>query len=205
MSTWYQEMFGDPNFWQAWIDRLHELRQGPLSTATIAAYIDEFANQLNPGNAVDTPAKRSAQRWSVSAPRPATSNTPITNNSFDGQYTGEVTWLKYWWERRLAFMDSQVTRPAVANLPQGQVPAGTMVTLSSPSQSQAGVKIYYTTDMTDPRPRAPGPVLSPSAIEYTAPIVITAPTHLYIRTWNPATLPLVGSGWSAPTVLYYYP
>ena len=207
---WYREMFTDPNFWQAWIDRLHQLRQGPLATATILARIDEFAGQLNPGNAADTPAKRSIARWSVSSPRTAASNTAITNNLFDGQYTGEVAWLKYWWASRLNFMDKQFTRPAVANPPAGKVAIGTKVTLSSPSQSLPGVKIYYTTDGTDPRPRAPGPVLSPSAIEYTGPITITGPITLIVRTWNPAvpsqpavgTVP-VGSSWSAPSVLSY--
>jgi len=207
---WYREMFTDPNFWQAWIDRLHQLRQGPLATATILARIDEFAGQLNPGNAADTPAKRSIARWSVSSPRTAASNTAITNNLFDGQYTGEVAWLKYWWASRLNFMDKQFTRPAVANPPAGKVAIGTKVTLSSPSQSLPGVKIYYTIDGTDPRPRAPGPVLSPSAIEYTGPITINGPITLIVRTWNPAvpsqpavgTVP-VGSSWSAPSVLSY--
>lgn len=207
---WYSEMFRDVNFWQAWIDRLHQLRQGTLATANIHARIDELASQLNPGDAAGTPAKRSVARWPANPPRTAGSNTAITNNTFNGQYTGEVAWLKHWWASRLSFMDSRFTRPAVASLPQGKVPAGSLVTLSSPSQSLPGVKIYYTTNGTDPRPRAPGPLLSPGALEYTAPIPITGPTTLTVRTWNPAapsqpavnTVP-VGSGWSAPTVLNY--
>lgn len=201
---WYKEMFTDPNFWQAWIDRLNELRQGPLATAIIHARIDDFANQLNPGNAADTPAKRTVIRWSTQAPRAAASNTAITNSLFDGTYLGEVAWLKYWWQKRLAFMDSQVTRPAVPSTPSGAVAVGSTVTLSSPSQSLPGVKIYYTTDGTDPRPRAPGPMVSPTAVEYTAPIKITAATRLFVRVYNPAApTPPVGSGWSAPTLLSY--
>lgn len=201
---WYKEMLADQNFWQAWIDRLHELRQGPLATSAVWARIDEFASILNPGNAIDTPAKRSALRWTASAPRGAGSNTPITNNLFDGQYTGEVAWLKYWWERRLNFMDSQVTRPAVASRPPGTVPAGSKVTLTSPSQAAPGVKIYYTLDGTDPRGRTPGPLVTPSAIEYTGPITINGPTRLFVRVYNPAApLPPVGSGFSAPTILVY--
>ena len=200
---WYREMFTDPNFWQAWIDRLHQLRQGPLATATLHARIDAFAQQLNPGDAAGTPAKRSAMRWASSVPRASGSNNALTNNLFNGQYTGEVAWLKYWWERRLSFMDSQVTRPVVASLPDGAVPSGSQVTLSSPSQSLPGVKIYYTTDGTDPRGRAPGPVLSPSAIEYTGPIAITRATRLIVRAWNPTPVAPVGSGWSAPSVFSY--
>jgi hypothetical protein len=155
---WYNEMFRDPNFWQQWVDRYHQLRQGPMSTAAIHARIDEFANQLNPGNAAGTPAKRNVSRWTAIPPRAAGSNTAITNNTFNGQYTGEVAWLKYWWQKRLEFMDNQFTRPAVANLASGPVPAGSVVTLSSPSTATPGVKIYYTTDGSDPRPRATQPV-----------------------------------------------
>lgn len=200
---WYKEMFADPNFWQAWIDRLHILRQGPLATATIHTRIDEFAEQLNPGNAANTAAKRTVMRWSTSAPRGTGSNNALTNNLFNGQYTGEVAWLKYWWERRLNFMDSQVTRPAVASVPDGAVPAGSQVMLSSPSQSLPGVKIYYTTDGTDPRGAAPGPMLAPGAIEYTGPIVINARTRLIVRAWNPTPVAPVGSGWSAPSLFSY--
>jgi hypothetical protein len=144
-------MFKDPNFWQAWVDRYHELRLGVLSTAHVHAAIDEFAAQLNPGNAGSAPAKRSGTRWI--GPRGAAGNTPGT----DGTYVGEVAWLKNWWASRLAFMDGQFTRPAVPNLAAGPVPSGSMISLSSPSQSTSGVKIYYTLDDTDPRARATVP------------------------------------------------
>jgi hypothetical protein len=202
---WYREMFNDPNFWQAWIDRLHQLRQGPLATAAVHARIDELVNQINPGDGADTPVKRSIARWPLSAARTSASNTAITNDCFDGQYTGEVAWLKYWWEHRLEFMDSQVTRPPVADLPPGRVPAGSTVTLTSPSLSVPGARIYYTLDGTDPRSRVPGEVYTPGAIEYTEPIAITGPTRLFARAWSPDTPSPIGSGWSAPTVLSYTP
>jgi hypothetical protein len=164
---WYNEMFTDPNFWQQWIDRYHQLRMTSWSTAAIHARIDEFANTLNPGNAAGTPAKRSATRWAASAPRLATSNTAITNNTFNGQYTGEIAWLKHWWANRLTFMDNQFTRPATTSSPSGPVPTGTSITLTSPSTSTQGVRIYYTTDGTDPRPRATQP-LTPSGGYITA-------------------------------------
>lgn len=202
--AWYVQMFADPNFRQAWIDRLHELRQGPMSTQAIHAHIDEFAGLLNPGDGAGTPAKRSAVRWPVSAPRTTANNTAITNNLFDGTYPGEVAWLKYWWEKRLAFMDGELTRPAVANIPSGKVAIGTTITLSSPSQSLPGVKLYYTTDGSDPRPPAPGPVLSAKAIEYTGPITISGPTQLVVRTYNPTPATVaVTTNWSAKTVLDY--
>ena len=155
---WFNEMFRDPNFWQTFIDRYHQWRQGAWSTASVHARIDEFAAQLNPGDAAGTPAKRTVTRWSASAPRVAGNNTAITNNSFNGQFTGEIAWIKHWWASRLNFMDNQFTRPAVSSLPAGPVTPGSSVVLTSPSQATSGVKIYYTTDGTDPRPVATAPL-----------------------------------------------
>ncbi len=208
---WYREMFYDPNFWQKWIDRFDELRRGALATDHVVARIDAYAKLLNPGDGPNTPAKRSIQRWPTQTPRGAGSNTPITNDLFDGTFTGEVAWLKYFWSNRLSFMDSQFTRPAVSSLPPGKVAAGSKVTLTSPSQATAGVTIYYTTDGTDPRPPGPGTTPSPSAVEYQGPITISAATTLFVRTFDPTTpvppsvssTPPVGSRWSAPTVLKY--
>jgi|GEM_PF-4901063 len=148
---WYNEMFKDPNFWQLLIDRYHQMRMGALSTANVHAQIDAFAEQLNPGNAASTPAKRSGTRWI--GPRGASGSTPGTN----GTFPGEIAWLKNWWNSRLNFMDGQFTRPAAASVPSGPVTPGTQVTLTSPSQVTPGVKIYYTTDGTDPRERPTAP------------------------------------------------
>ena len=148
---WYAEMFRDPNFWQAWIDRLHSLRSGPLATARVHQLIDSFAAELNPGNGPNTPAKRNIARWN--GPRGASASTPGT----DGTYAGEVQWLKNWWAARLAFMDGQFTRPPVASVASGPVPAGTAISLTSPSLSRPGSVIYYTTSEADPRPMATAP------------------------------------------------
>ena len=42
-SPWWDRLFQDPDFWQAWIDRYQELRDGPLSMSNIFALIDRFA------------------------------------------------------------------------------------------------------------------------------------------------------------------
>ena len=175
---WYNEMFKDPNFWQAWVDRYTALRQNVLSTAHINAVINEFANELNPGNAASTPTKRSATRWI--GPRGAAANTPGT----DGTYLGEVAWLKNWWSMRLSFMDGQFTRPVVASVPDGPVPSGTVVSLSSPSQSTSGVKIYYTTATADPRAPATAPyptsVLAATFVPETNPVFAIVPTSVTV-------------------------
>jgi hypothetical protein len=160
--NYFHWMFQDPNFWQAWIDRLEELRQGVLSTAHVHALIDEYTELLDPGNGPNTPAKRNFQKFTAVPPRGASGNTPGTN----GTFRGEAQWLKNWWGKagavtqdgRLDFMDGQFTRPAAADLPSGPVAGGSTVSLMSPSSSTPGVKIYYTTDGTDPRKPATAPL-----------------------------------------------
>lgn len=198
---WYNEMMRDPNFWQQWIDRYTELRQGALLTDNIANHIDEFAAILNPGNAANTPAKRTVQRWTASLPRGAGSNNALTNNVFDGTYLGEIAWLKYWWANRLTFMDAQVTRPVSTSPAAGPVTAGTTVKLISASQVVPGVKVYYTTDGTDPRASGGSP--SPTALVYNGPITIGSNTTLTMRAWNPTPSAPIGSGWSAPSKAIY--
>jgi hypothetical protein len=188
---WYKEMFRDPNFWQAWIDRYAELRKGVLSTAHVHAVIDEFVAQVNPGDAANTPAKRNGTRWS---------GFPT------GSYPGEITALKNWWANRLNFMDGQFTRPAVGSLAEGPTTAGSTVTLTSPSSSTPGVKIYYTTDGTDPRPRATVPdtinlveTLVATIVPETNPVRAIVPTATldasYGTNWRGVDLNGNGSNW----------
>lgn len=198
---WYKEMMLDPNFWQQWIDRYAELRQGPLSAVNVWNHVDEFAAILNPGNGANTPAKRTVQRWTASVPRAAGSNNALTNNLFDGTYLGEVAWLKYWWERRLLFMDTQVTRPVVPIPAAGTVSSGTTVTLTSQSQIYPGIKIYYTTDGSDPRASGGSP--SATAQVYSGPLPIGTNVKLTMRAWNPAPVAPVASGWSALSTASY--
>lgn len=152
--NYFHYMFQDPNFWQALIDRYDEIRQGNFSTAHIAAVIDEYTELLDPGNAASTPAKRNFQKFGASY-RAANPNTPGTNST----WRGEMAWLKNWWTSRLNFMDNQFTRPVVSTPPSGPVAQGAQVVLTSPSQTTApATKIYYTTDGSDPRPKATEPL-----------------------------------------------
>lgn len=161
--NYFERMFQDPNYWQATIDRYEELRRTVLSTANVHAIIDEWTETLDPGDGANTPAKRNSQKWGGSAPyRGASAATPGTN----GTFRGETQWLKNWWGKagavmangRFDFVDGQFTRPASANPASGPVPTVSSVTLTSPSLSVPGTKIYYTTDGTDPRRPAAAPV-----------------------------------------------
>ena len=159
------------------------------------------------------PSARSPAGWlapgPASTPRPTSDNAALgyTNNTFNGQYTGEVAWLKYWWQKRLEYADSQFTRPAVASVPAGMVTAGTTVTLTSPARAHRG-RIFYTTDGTDPR--MSGGNAAANATLYTAPIVINGPVKLFVRVRHPAAAKTAadtgvpfGSRWSAPSQFTY--
>lgn len=128
---WYHEMFKDRNFWQRWIDRYEELRQGPLGNAAVQAIVDGMAAELTEA------APRNFQRWSDRPPR----NT----------WAGEVSHLRSWLINRLEWMDSRFTRPPQANTPGGPVPDGFQLVLTPPALSRPEAVIYYTTDGTDPR------------------------------------------------------
>lgn len=130
---WYAQLFRDPNFWQRWIDRYAELRAGPLSDEAVHAAISWQAAELAEA------APRNFARWPEVAPR-------------FGGWTGEINHLETWLRNRLNWMDAQFTRPPVADRTGGHVERGTVVTLTSPSLAKPGVKIFYTTDGTDPRP-----------------------------------------------------
>ncbi len=178
--NYFQPMFQDPNFWQAIIDRYEDLRKGVLSTAHVHAIISEWTELLDPGDGANTPAKRNGTKWLSSYNpyyRNAAGNTPGTN----GTFRGETQWLKNWWGKagavtangRFDFVDGQFMRPPVGSQASGPVAPGSPVTLSSPSQSTSGVKIYYTTNGTDPR--APGttaqPLYQPGALTTLATIL----------------------------------
>ena len=198
---WYNEMFRDSNFWQRWVDRLHELRQGPLSTAHVHAVIDEFAAIVAPPGLPSTPAQRNITRWGQN-PRGASGSTPGTN----GTFAGEIQWLKNWWQSRLNFMDGQFTRPATPSIPGGPIAPNSSVTLTSPSTATAGVKIYYTTDGSDPRlfdTNHGVPVATITYVAQTAAARATVPTMALNTqigtTWRGLNEPFDDSTWTSGT------
>ena len=131
-NTWYNELFLDKNFWQAWIDRLEEMRRGPLSPVAVQSLVDELAAELNEA------APRNFTRWNDKPP-------------LYGGWSGEVAHLRAWLTNRLTWMDAQFTRPPAANTAGGPVASGFPLTLTSPSLARPGAVMYYTTDGSDPR------------------------------------------------------
>ena len=86
---WWDRLFEDPDFWQKYVDRWFELRQGPFSTENINFLIDSMADELNEAQV------RNFNKWPGAAPR-------------FGGFQGEIDHLKDWLARRTAWIDAQL-------------------------------------------------------------------------------------------------
>jgi len=127
---WWGSLFDNENFWQVYIDRYFELREGAFATSNIHSIIDNMATELNEAQA------RNFRRWS-DQPR-------------FGSYQGEINHLKDWLGTRLDWMDGQFAPKPTTNKTAGSYPPGTKITLNT--NLAGNQSIYYTLDGSDPRP-----------------------------------------------------
>jgi hypothetical protein len=128
--VWWDRFFKDAAFWQKYIDRWYDLRQGSFSTTSLNATIDSMANEIREAQA------RNYQRWPSQGPR-------------FGGFQGEIDHLKQWLQTRCTWVDSQFVAPPRIVPGGGHVPAGSIVSLVNPHPSGA---LFYTLDGSDPRP-----------------------------------------------------
>lgn len=163
---WWDRMFTDLEFWQAYIDRYQELRRGHLATPALLARVDGLANTVRRA------AARDWAKWGGSG--------RVTS------YQGEVNLMKNWLGARMDFMDSQFVAPPSFGSVPGRVERGAPVSLTRPTN----VTVYYTLDGSDPRARGGG--IAPSARAYAGPLTITTNTRVRARSWNSAHKALVG-------------
>lgn len=200
---WWGRLFSAPDFWQRWIDRYQELRDGPLSMGNITYHINRLASEVRPAHA------RELARWNVQPRSGSVSSGGFTHNFGTNGYENEVRWYGIWYSNRLYFMDTNfLARPSL-NLPPGRVANGTMVTLS-PSP-KPGSRVYYTLNGTDPR--LPGGGILSSALSSDAPIqlMISSNVHVFARSWNAThrnmtgpNNPQISSPWSGVREGTYY-
>jgi hypothetical protein len=176
---WWERVFRDPNFFQAWIDRYQELREGLFSDESLFAIMDRLNAQVREA------APRDLVKW-AQAKRGGTQDS-------------EIAFFKNWLSRHTDFMDTNfLAKPQVLGF-AGTVAAGTQVQLTGPS----GATIYYTLDGTDPRALHGG--IDPNALVYAGPITINGEVRLVARSRNPSHRNLTGginppinSVWSGP-------
>ncbi|MCP5522229.1 MAG: lamin tail domain-containing protein [Verrucomicrobiales bacterium] len=168
---WWGRMFQDPDFWQAWIDRYQELRQTEFSLTSLNALVDELTNPLREAQV------REVQRWPGHSPR-------------GGSYTAEINLLKTWLAGRIEFMDDNfLDRPTLTHA-GGPVKPGTIVAISR--AAEAGSRLYYTLDGSDPR--LPGGGISPDALFRDGSVMLTVDqnTRIVARCYNAGHSNLTG-------------
>jgi hypothetical protein len=96
--SWYGRLREDPAFEAKCRARWRQLRKDVLDSARISARIDELAALLGEAQ------QRNFQRWPILGQQ-------VTCNHFvGGSFEEEVNWLKKWIERRIAWIDKQVTQ-----------------------------------------------------------------------------------------------
>ncbi|HAM70163.1 MAG TPA: hypothetical protein DCM86_00780, partial [Verrucomicrobiales bacterium] len=161
--TWWERLFKDINFFQAWVDRFQDLREGIYSDSNILALMDQINSHV-----VES-APRDAAKWG--------NNKRLADGTQSGAATQatEVSYFKHWMRDRLNFMDTNFLAKPTLGLAPGQVASGALITLSAP----AGSTIYYTLDGTDPR--AKHGLIAANALVYTAPIPVTSEVRLVAR------------------------
>ena len=157
---WWSQLFRNPNFEQAYIDRWQFLREGVFSTENLHAIIDRMAEELSESS------ERNFQKWpllrSVSA------------------WRTEVRQLKNWVRDRAKWMDGQYLAPPRWDTQPGPVPEDGFVRFQSD-----GNDLYVTMDGTDPR--LPGGGVAPSAQALSsrrAVVEVDQPLRLMARSYD---------------------
>ena len=177
----WNSLFRDRNFWQSWVDRYDALRTGALSQAQLTQRISTLSNSIAEAQV------RNFAKWNSVPPRTS--------------WNWEVQHCKDWLLTRLAWMDTQFTRPATSNAPTptgGAVLPGFQLTLTSPSLVRPGTKIYYTTNGSDPRFSTYQPDATTVLVASNAPAKGFVPTQDIGTAWHgspTAPDPFDDSGW----------
>lgn len=150
---WWDRLFDDPDFWQRYRDRWHELRAGPLHTSNVNSVVDGMSATIEEAQA------RDSDRWGQASP---------------SVWRSDVSHVKSWLGQRSTWIDTQFPGPPrVVPLP-GPIDPGAEVAVIVNSGT-----LYYTLDGSDPR--APGGAISPHAFQYDSPIVLETTARIVAR------------------------
>jgi CotH protein/lamin tail-like protein/Fn3 domain-containing protein len=178
-TPWWNRLFRSPDYWQLWIDKYQEYREGPLALSNIVGHIQRLAAEIRPAHSRET------NRWGTQHyPRVGA----ITQDGFTynfgsvREYDNEVRWKVVWYSNRLDFIDTNLlNRPSLSGL-DGLVTNEYRVTLSP--ASKPGTTLFYTLDGQDPR--LPSGGILPSAFSNNGPVelIITSNVQVFARSWN---------------------
>jgi hypothetical protein len=194
---WLQRWFSDVDFWQRWVDRYQNARASVLDSNRVVAVVDGFANEVREAQV------REQKRWtgggaSDTSPRNGVvaNCTGVFSHTFNGTYQGEIDFQKRWLLEHIHFMDTNLLHRPGLSASQGQVPLGTIITLTNNSP-KPGTVLYYTLDGSDPRSFQGR--TNPAALLYTGPIVITNNVRIRARAVNLSHSNLIGATPSGPS------
>ncbi len=187
--TWWNRLFADIDFYQKYIDRWQSLRRGAFSQANVEGLLSTLNAQMS-AEAIN----RDVARWNMAKRAWTRPFSPFT--AMPASQTAEVQRIKDWLQQRANFIDSQWVGPVTASIAEGNVVAGTQVTLSGP----VGATIRYTLNGADPRP-AGGAVAGGTVLTYVAgtPITINDTTRIRARAYSANFTALTG-GTNPPLV-----
>ncbi|HWN93602.1 MAG TPA: lamin tail domain-containing protein, partial [Methylomirabilota bacterium] len=178
MARW----FTDVDFWQRWIDRYQFWRTTVLETNRVAGMVDGFGQELREAQV------REVKRWGGNGGSDTSPRTGIVNaggnvysHNFPGTYQGEVDFQRRWLLDHIHFMDTNLLNRPALNTAEGQLPLGSIVTLTGTS-GKAGGSIYFTLDGSDPRGFQG--TTNPLATLYTQPITVTNNVRIRARAVN---------------------
>lgn len=180
---WWYYLFRDIDFFQQYIDRWQELREGAFSGRNLTNTVNQLADVLREAE------RRDFERWGAS-------NTG-RGNGFQETIDHMLLWISH----RLKFIDSQfVAAPEIVLQEDIIYP-----------HVKEGALVYYTLDGSDPR--LPGGEISPQALLCTNSIKLSGSQYLVLRTYDQTHDPLCGdtnapplkSFWSGPVEYVFGP
>jgi len=173
MYQWYQRLFEDPDFLQAYIDRYSQLRSGPLATTNL---LQAFTHIIEP---LAEARSRNEKRWGL--------NRKLRNGRFiEVDYGARaIQAVTNWLDRRLAWIDGQGFPPPTYRVGASIREGAHVVTLQGP-----GGQMYYTLDESDPR--GPHGTVAAGAHDYQGSLLLEPGTTVRARTRSPYHI------WSPP-------
>ncbi len=208
--VWWQDLFENRDFLQAWVDRWYELRLSETVTPTwdpeatplpafgdenVARIIDHMAEEMMEAQ------ERNFEKWRSAGPR----NANQLAYSDIGGFAGEIEHIKGWLKARSEWVEDEfITVPSydpatVVHQSSVNLQVATGGTLFKPAV------VYYTIDGTDPRMAGGEP--NPEATKLAGTISLTQSARVIARRIdNDYTADRWGPNlhWSAPADRYYY-
>ncbi len=205
-SPWWGRLLSSPDFWQAWIDRWQDLREGTnaYSTTNVLGRILQFYDAL----AESQPREKA--RWNI--------GLRTSTGGSGGTYLTETQWKINWYTNRLNYIDLQFLSKASFNTAPGPF-SNTLEVIITPvtgvGDRRAGSQLFVSLDGTDPRLPSGGFATGPNVLSNTGPITISVSNsvRLFARCRNTAHVnvtgalnPPISSPWSGPIAgTFYFP